>query len=112
MPRGLNTTPNGPVKRMIGRPKGTPNKSTANAREAIASLVDGNVSRMQKWLDEIANTQGPMAAWRCMMDVVEFHIPKLARTEVTGLNGGPVQSKTEHVIVFRGDSSDVKAVPE
>jgi hypothetical protein len=37
-----------------GRPKGTPNKSTALAREAIAKFVDGNSHKLQEWLDEIA----------------------------------------------------------
>jgi len=101
MPRGVVTTPNGPPKPGMGRPKGTPNRTTVNARRAIADLVDNNVPRMQKWLDEIAKTQGPDKAWRCMMDVIEFHIPKLARTEVVGANGGPVQGQVEHVIVFR-----------
>ena len=78
-----------------GRPKGTPNKSTANAREAIARFVDGNVDRLQGWLDEIAADpkHGPMAAFKCVQDVMEYHIPKLARTELTGRNGGPIVVK-------------------
>lgn len=71
----------------IGRKKGVPNKSTILAREAIARLVDGNTERLQEWLDEIAEQEGPLAAWRCMMDVLEYHIPKLARTELTGKDG-------------------------
>lgn len=70
---------------------GVPNKATTNAREAIARLVDSNAERMQGWLDEIAQTQGPMAAWRCMADVIEYHVPKLARTEHVGDGGGPVR---------------------
>jgi hypothetical protein len=67
-----------------GRAKNTPNKATANAREAIARLVDGNTHRLEGWLDQIAKhpDHGPMAAWKCMMDVLEYHIPKLARTDV------------------------------
>lgn len=75
----------------MGRPKGVPNKATANAREAIARFVDANSEKLQGWLDEIAETQGPMAAFRCWADVVEYHIPKLARTEHTGADGGPVR---------------------
>ena len=73
----------------MARPKGSPNKATANAREAIAALVDSNAPRMQAWLDAIAadDKLGPMAAWKCMADVIEYHIPKLARTEVTGKDG-------------------------
>lgn len=76
----------------MGRPKGSANKATTNAREAIAALVEGNVGRLEGWLDEIAKDPklGPMAAWRCFMDVIEYHIPKLARHEHTGDGGGPV----------------------
>lgn len=76
-----------------GRPKGSPNKATANAREAIAALVDANAGRMQSWLDQIATDEGPMAAWRCMADVIEYHIPKLARTELTGKDGAALVVK-------------------
>lgn len=71
--------------------KGVPNKATTNAREAIARFVDGNADRLQGWLDEIAEQQGAMAAFRCFADVVEYHVPKLARTELTGKDGGPVR---------------------
>lgn len=74
-----------------GKPKGAINHSTKVAREAIARLVDGNAERMQGWLDEIAETKGPEVAWRCLADVIEYHIPKLARTEHTGEGGGPVR---------------------
>lgn len=63
-----------------GRPKGLPNKSTTQAREAIARFVDGNAERLTSWLDEIA-ADDPKDAFNCFMSVVEYHIPKLARTE-------------------------------
>jgi hypothetical protein len=72
--------------------KGSPNKATRAAREAIARLVDGNAERMQEWLDRIAEEEGPMAAWRCMTDVIEYHIPKLARTEHVGDADNPLQT--------------------
>lgn len=77
-----------------GRPKGLPNKATTRAREAIARFVDGNVDRLQGWLDAIANEEGPKVAWECFMDVMEYHVPKLARTELTGEDGGPIRSET------------------
>ncbi len=75
----------------MGRPKGVPNKATANAREAIARFVDGNADRLQEWLDDIAEQDGPKAAFQCLIDVMEYHVPKLARTELTGKDGGPMQ---------------------
>jgi len=76
-----------------GRPKGLPNKTTVAAREAIARFVDGNADRLQGWLDEIAKDQGPAAAFKCFADLLEYHVPKLARTEVTGADGGPQELK-------------------
>jgi hypothetical protein len=69
-----------------------PSKTTVLAREAIARLADGNVDRLQGWLDDIAldERQGPAVAFKLFMDVLEYHVPKLARTEVTGKDGGPV----------------------
>jgi hypothetical protein len=74
-----------------GSRKGVPNRSTALAREAIATFVDNNADRLQGWLDQIAADKGPEAAFRCFTDLVEFHVPKLARTELTGQEQGPVK---------------------
>lgn len=93
--KGGNPNPQG--NKGKGRKKGVPNKATAHAREAIARLVDGNVERMQEWLNQIAASEGPLAAWKCLQDVLEYHVPKLARTELTGENGGPV--KTESTLI-------------
>ena len=78
-----------------GRPKGSPNKATADARAAIAAFVDGNAHRLTQWLDQVANGYGdvkanPAKAFEMFQSVVEYHVPKLARTEVTGKDGGPV----------------------
>jgi hypothetical protein len=74
-----------------GRPKGVANKSTVAAREAIARFVDGNAHRVQIWLDAIAETEGPLKAFQCYTDMIEYHVPKLSRTELTGKNDGPVE---------------------
>lgn len=96
-----------------GRLPGVPNKATAAAREAIAKFVDGNAHRLQKWLDEVAdgkpmlNAEGqqifdddgrpmwvvppnPEKAHNMFQSVIEYHVPKLARSEMTGANGGPI----------------------
>lgn len=75
-----------------GRPKGVPNKSTALAREAIAKFVDGNSHKLQEWLDEIAMNEklGPKVAFDCFMQVAEYHVPKLARTEMIGDETAPI----------------------
>jgi hypothetical protein len=84
MPSPIGTIP-GP-----GRPKGAANKATLDARRAIADFVEGNVERLNGWLDAIAE-ENPMAAFDRFMSVVEFHIPRLARQEVTGKDGERLQ---------------------
>lgn len=64
-----------------GRTKGTPNKSTAQAREAIALLVEANLPKLQGWLDRIA-ADDPKAALDTLVKLLEYHVPKLARTEL------------------------------
>ena len=76
-------------KKTGGRQAGTPNKSTQAAREAIARFVDGNSDKLQEWLEQIAKEKGPQAAFECFASMVEYHVPKLARTETTGKDGGP-----------------------
>lgn len=66
-----------------GRPKGLPNKSTVQAREAIARFVDGNADRLQDWLDKIA-VDSPERAFTLFQSVIEYHVPKLARTVLEG----------------------------
>ena len=75
-----------------GRPAGSPNKSTALAREAIAKFVDGNAEKLQGWLDEIAANEklGPKVAFDCFMQVAEYHVPKLARVEQVGDSEKPI----------------------
>ena len=45
---------------------------------------------LQGWLDEIAERDGPRAAFDCVVSLLEFHCPKLARRECTGAESGPV----------------------
>ena len=78
-----------------GRPKGLPNKLTVQAREAIALFVDDNAPRLAQWLDAVANGDpandvkpNPAKAFELFQSVIEYHVPKLARTEVTGAGGG------------------------
>ena len=97
-------------ERYGGRAKGTPNKATAEARQAIAAFVDGNAHRLTGWLDQVAagvkNDEGeyvvppnPAKAFDMFQSVVEYHIPKLARTEVAGDPKNPLEVDV-HVTVF------------
>ena len=79
------------VKTGGGSRAGSPNKATAAAREAIARFVDGNADRLQGWLDEIHADKGAEAAFRCFSDLLEYHVPKLARHEHSGVDGGKIE---------------------
>ena len=79
------------VKTGGGSRKGSPNKATAAAREAIAAFVDNNAERLQGWLDEIHADKGAEAAFRCFSDLLEYHVPKLARHEHSGVDGGKIE---------------------
>lgn len=79
-----------------GRASGTPNKATTEARQAISLFVDKNAHRLEEWLDAVANGDGdnkpnPAKAFELFQSVVEYHIPKLARSEHVGDGGGPLQ---------------------
>jgi hypothetical protein len=81
--------------RIGGRGKGTPNKATANAREAIAAFVEQQTPRLAHLLERIEAEEGALAAFKCIQDMVEYHVPKLSRAEVTGSDGGPQVIKYE-----------------
>lgn len=81
-----------------GRPMGSPNKATADARKAIAAFVDSSAPRLLGWLDQVANGMpdhdikpNPAKAIELVQALAEYHIPKLARTEVSGPDGGAIQ---------------------
>jgi len=95
-------------KRYGGRAKGSPNKATADARAAIALFVDRNAHRLQGWLDGIAEgiegppekdeegnetktylvDPNPQKAFELFQSVIEYHVPKLARTELAAPSDG------------------------
>lgn len=98
-----------------GRALGTQNKITLTAKAAIAEFVDGNAHRLTGWLDQVANgtplldaegkqvydnegnkvylaRPNPEKAFNLFQSVVEYHVPKLARSEISGPNGGAIET--------------------
>jgi hypothetical protein len=97
-------------RNMGGRPKGSPNRATADVRAAIAVFAEGNAHKLQEWLDRVAEgSEGvrpdPAKAADLYLRVIEYHIPKLARTEVTGQDGGPVEVSGINIKLVRPDGT-------
>lgn len=83
-----------------GRKKGVPNKATKTAREAIARIADGHAEDFIGWVQSVAEGDrahkrqpDPEAAAKLYLAAIEYHIPKLARSELTGPEGGPIVFK-------------------
>lgn len=71
-----------------GRKSGTPNKSTADVRAAIALIAQRNIDRVEQWLREV---EDPAKRVALFLDLCEYHIPKLSRAELTGDGGKPIE---------------------
>src|SRR3990167_1609377 len=78
-----------------GRPKGIPNKVTTEFRDTVRRLLETNAENMGRWLTLVAEGDGsdngkpdPGKALDLLAKPAEFAAPKLARTEVTGADGG------------------------
>jgi hypothetical protein len=70
-----------------GRPKGSPNKVTADARAAFTKILEGRANKVGKWIDDVAK-KDPAKACDLLLRLAEFHIPKLARTELANADTG------------------------
>ena len=64
-----------------GRKKGVPNKATADVRTAIALIAEKNVNKLDGWLTRIGR-KDPARAMELYLRMIEYHIPKLMRTEI------------------------------
>jgi hypothetical protein len=75
-----------------GRPKGTPNKMTMQAKEAISYAAEGlgGAERLVEWAKE--DPQNEKVFWAQIY-------PKLLPLQVTGNNGGPIQTEAVLEIV-------------
>ena len=88
-------------KKTGGRVAGTPNKVTQEAREAVKALLDANLPYLQTWLQTTADgvfddqsgkwivPPNPAKACDIVQNMVEYAVPKLARTEVVGDEKAP-----------------------
>lgn len=73
-----------------GRPKGRPNKVTAESKAFFQAFLERNVERVQGLWESVAEDD-PAKALSLLWDASERVIPKLGRTEVTGQDGQPIR---------------------
>ena len=68
-----------------GRPKGSPNRTTASAKEAIAQAAEGlgGTNRLISWAQE--DPANERAFWATIY-------PKLLPLQVSGEDGGPIRA--------------------
>lgn len=83
-------------KKTGGRKPGVPNKATQEAREAVKAILDSNLPFIQSWIQSTADgiyddlagkwivQPNPAKACEIVQNLVEYSVPKLARTEVVG----------------------------
>ena len=88
-------------KKTGGRQAGVPNKATAEAREAVKAILDSNLPYLQAWIQSTAEgimddatgkwivQPNPAKACDIVQNLVEYSVPKLARTEVVGDEKAP-----------------------
>lgn len=83
-----------------------PSKTTLEARQAIAQFVDGNAHRLGEWLDLVARgipaediKPNPAKAFELFQSVVEYHVPKLTRSDVNNNHSGSVTNNVNFNVV-------------
>jgi hypothetical protein len=77
-----------------GRKAGVGNKTTVDVRHAIALIAQENAGNFAIWLNQVA-TDDPGKAADLFLKAIEYHIPKLARSEQTGPDGGAIHHTFE-----------------
>lgn len=69
-----------------GRPKGSPNRTTAEIREHIQKVIDGQYERLQADLDSMSPFQRTMMVEK----LTKFFLPQLAKNEDTVEHSGDI----------------------
>lgn len=66
-----------------GRPKGTPNKTTAEIKEIITRIVGNQLEHIEKDLEKIRKSD-PAEAMRLSSKFIDYVLPKQTRMEIEG----------------------------
>lgn len=72
------------------RPKGSPNKITAETRAFLRAWLEANETKAQLAWESIEDPADKFSLW---LKAAEFVHPKLGRQEITGTDGGAISFK-------------------
>lgn len=86
-----------------GRPKGAPNKTTAEIKEIITRIVGNQLEHIEKDLDRIRKTD-PAEAMRLSSKFIDYVIPKQTRIAMEG----ELTHKVEKVVIEIKKNDDSK----
>jgi hypothetical protein len=91
-----------------GRKPGALSKVTVDVRQAIAVFAQANVGNMTACLLEV---EDPAKRLDLYLRAIEYHLPKLGRMELTGANGGPVQTERIERLIVDPTNPDRPSLP-
>lgn len=78
-----------------------PNKVTSQVREVIARFAEENAERVGEWITRAAK-KDPARAAELYLRALEFHIPKIRRTELTGADSEDTRITVQIVRLSEG----------
>ena len=73
-----------------GRPKGSMNDVSRRVRETFAGLLEGRAEELAESLDRLRD-KDPKSYLEIYIKLSERFVPAMSRTEITGLDGEPIQ---------------------
>jgi len=77
-----------------GRPKGAPNKTTAEIKEIITRIVGNQLDRLEKDLDKVREDD-PIEAMKLATKLIDYVLPKQTKMELDG----QLTQRVEKVII-------------
>lgn len=100
--------PRGGKRPGAGRPKGSPNKTTAEDRAAFRMIYERRLEDLDRWIKETGDgfqaihflsdgtqipyvEKNPGKASELLLRMAQHFVPTLGRTEVVGEDGGPLE---------------------
>jgi transcription initiation factor TFIIIB Brf1 subunit/transcription initiation factor TFIIB len=86
-----------------GRPKGVPNKTTAEIKEIITKIVGNQLDRLEKDLDTLRKTN-PSKAIDISTKLIDYVIPRMSKLDVDG----QINHKVDKLVIEIKKNDDSK----